>query len=123
MPLVLLLDADAPTLEALCELLEAEGYSCVEAGTGEEGLRILDARRPSLVIVADELLDMDVGAFLMAKKGLARFAATPVIVTTANTRLRQLSGAVALLMKPYGIDDLLHLIRDHLPPDHAPVAA
>jgi CheY-like chemotaxis protein len=123
MQLILLLDEDAPTMEALCELLEYEGYSCVQTSTGEEGLRILVGRSPGLVVVADELRDMDVAAFLMAKKGLARLAATPVIVTSANPRLRQLSGAVALLMKPYGIEDLLRVIREHFPTDDEPVAA
>jgi CheY-like chemotaxis protein len=123
MQLILLVDGDADSLRALCEVLEFEGFDCATATTGVEGLRALARRRPALVVADEMLFDMDAVDFLMAKAALPSIAAIPVIVTTASPRLRMLSGAAALLEKPYGIDDILRLIRKHLPPtDHARVA-
>src|SRR4051812_21350211 len=123
MRLLLLLDADAPTVEALCEVLEHELFLCVSASSGAEGLRILKERSPALVIVDDDLPDMNGATFLLQKASVPTIADIPVVVTTANSRLQPLSGAAAMLYKPFGIDNLLAAVRKYLPTDDEPAAA
>src|SRR5438874_12478511 len=88
MQLILLLDRDEPTLDALCEVLEFEGYECIESSTAAEGLQLLKDQHPALVITDDELLDMDGVEFLIKKAAVPTTAATPTILITSDPRLR-----------------------------------
>jgi DNA-binding response OmpR family regulator len=120
---LLIIDDDADTCFSLAELLTLEGYSCVCATGGREGLRLLESKPPDLAIVDSELPDMDGAEFLKTKAEIPSVAAIPVIVVTAHRNVTLLDGAVARLHKPFGIDELLALLRRHLPPANDPDAA
>ena len=85
---LLIIDDDADTCFSLSELLTLEGYSCVCATGGREGLRLLESKPPDLAIVDFELPDMDGAEFLKTKAEIPSVAAIPVIVVTAHRTSR-----------------------------------
>ena len=123
MRLILILDADPPTLQAMQDILTEEGYPCATSSEGTAGLMILNDRHPAIAFVDDELRDMTVIEFLKRKAAVPAIAAIPVIVTSANYRVPMLDGAVAMLRKPFKLDELLRAVREHLSPDPDPAAA
>jgi two-component system response regulator VicR len=111
---LLITDDDTDTCSALSELLTCEGYSCVCVYEGQEALQLLEANRPDLVILDFALRDMDGAHFLRLKAEIPSAAAVPVILVTARPNIGVLDGAVALLRKPFGIEELISEIRKHL---------
>jgi two-component system, OmpR family, response regulator VicR len=119
---LLIVDDDADTNAALCELLMEEGFTCSSARDGREGLLLLEAERPDLVILDFDLRGMHAIDFLREKASRPSSAVTPVIIVTAYRHVTVLPGAVAVLQKPFEIDDLVQEIRKHLLPTDEPEA-
>jgi FixJ family two-component response regulator len=112
--MIFIVDDDDATRDSLRLLVECEGF---EAQDFASGRRFLDVVRP-----ADGdclILDVNMPAmngFDVLKELRQRGDALPVIFITAwpdpATRSRALAvGAVALLEKPHGADELLALLR------------
>ena len=120
---ILIIDSDEGTREALAEVLTQEGLAAVAASDGQEAVQLLAERPLTLVIVEDELLDMDAVEFLKRKAAIPSIAQVPVIILSGRRNTPLLDGAVALVPKPFGIDDLLREIRKHLPDVTGPKAA
>jgi two-component system, LuxR family, response regulator FixJ len=111
--MIFIVDDDAATRESLRLLLETEG---LEARDFAAGRPFLDGTRP----VGGDCLILDVN--MPGMNGLEvleelrrRGDALPVIIVTAHadavTRHRAMAaGAVALLEKPHGADELLALV-------------
>lgn len=51
LPLILVVDDMAETRRLMRRVLERSRFKVVEAGTGEEGLRVIESSRPELVIL------------------------------------------------------------------------
>src|ERR1700682_2423236 len=56
---LLIVDDDENISVSMTELLAVEGYSCLTAPSGSEGLRLLESERPLLVILELRLLEID----------------------------------------------------------------
>ena len=48
---VLVIDDDEPVCRLICRILAANGYECIEARDGEEGLEVLIHTRVAIVVV------------------------------------------------------------------------
>lgn len=116
MRVLLIVDDDEDTCASLTELLDVEGFACLTATSGSEGLRLLEFKRPILVILDFRLKDMDATEFLRRKASMPSVATIPVVVVTAARNAPMPRGAVAQLDKPFGIDDLLAEIKKHVEP-------
>ena len=114
---VLVVD-DEPDLRISYErLLRREGYRVVTAGSRREGLHLVMAEPPKLVISDLKLPDGDGIEIVRAARALA--PPVPVILVTAfasaATREAALaSGASAILVKPFAASELLRLVRAEL---------
>ena len=109
---------DEPDLRITYErLLRREGYRVVTAGSRGEGLHLVVADPPRLVISDLKLPDGDGIEIVRAARALA--PPVPVIVVTAfassATREAALaSGAAAILAKPFAASELLRLVQTEL---------
>ncbi len=82
--IVLVVDDDPDIRDALCELLEDEGYRAVSASNGQEALVYLKSREPPCVILLDLMMPvMDGWEFRRVQKGDPRWSNIPVVVITA----------------------------------------
>lgn len=98
----------------LKEMLEEQGYVVVaEAADGEEAVVLVETHRPDLVVMDVKMPRLD-GISAAARIAAARIA--PVVMLTAFSQ-RELverardAGAMAYVVKPFGVADLLPAVE------------
>jgi len=108
-PLVLVVDDDTDILEAICEVLEVEGYRVARARHGREALEAIDAEVPALILLDLMMPVMDGPSFARALRARSFAADVPIVVISADGNPgRAVSvGARAYLAKPIDIEALL----------------
>jgi DNA-binding response OmpR family regulator len=111
---------DSPTSRKVITMVLAKrGYTIVEAPSGGEALRKMEAIRPSLILLDAMLPDMTGYDILFRLKHDARLKEVPVVMLTAknNPVDRQKGmrgGSVAYLTKPFDPEKLLAVIDDNI---------
>ena len=117
-PIQVLVVDDEPRLRrVLVRLLEGEGFSCREAGSGVEALAALEQRPAELVISDIRMPHMD-GVTLLREVG-RRWADTGVIVVTAVAEVESAVaclnlGALDYIAKPFHLDEVRARVRQGL---------
>lgn len=113
-PRVLIAEDEALIRLDLAEMLAEEGYDVVgEAGDGETAVRLAGELKPDLIILDIKMPIMD---GLAAAERIAEGRIAPVVILTAFSqrdlveRARD-AGAMAYLVKPFNITDLIPAIE------------
>jgi CheY-like chemotaxis protein len=108
-PLVLVVDDDPDILEAICDILDAEGYDVARARHGEEALSQVEARRPAVVLLDLMMPVMDGVAFAQALRLRPAVRDVPIVVISADGNPQRAAsvGASGYLAKPFDIEALL----------------
>ena len=110
---IVLIEDDPQIRRFLVAALEVHGYEPHEAATAAEGLRLVTARQPDLVILDLGLPDLS-GLDLIRR--LREWYTRPILVLSARAQERDKVGALDLgaddyLTKPFGIEELLARLR------------
>lgn len=107
--LVLVVDDDPDILEAVCDILEGEGYRVARARNGREALARIDEERPLLILLDLMMPVMDGHAFAQVLHGRERDRGIPIVVISADGDPQKAAalGARGFLAKPFDIDALL----------------
>jgi two-component system, sensor histidine kinase and response regulator len=102
-PVLFVVDDDLPTLELLQEVAHDSGWNTVGFTRLAPLRAALDSRRPTLLIVDDDLPDGRGGDLARDIRGDPRLESIPLVVCTAATPMRQAEiGAWApVLSKPF----------------------
>ena len=108
-PLVLVVDDDQDILDAICDILEGEGYGVARARHGVEALERLRERRPDLILLDLMMPVMDGVAFAEALRRSGVKPQIPIVVISADGNPQKAAsiGARAFLAKPFDVDALL----------------
>jgi CheY-like chemotaxis protein len=108
-PLVLVVDDDPDILEAICDILEAEGYEVARARHGEEALARVEDRRPAVILLDLMMPVMDGVAFAQALRLRPAVRDVPIVVISADGNPQRAAsvGASGYLAKPFDIEALL----------------
>ncbi len=110
---VLVVDDNEALRENLAEALQLEGYAVAVAANGQAALeRLAQDPAPGVVLLDFKLPGMS-GADLLARiRGDPRLAGVRVVMTTGSTGIRSLTGSAdAVLMKPFGVRELLAALK------------
>jgi len=114
---VLVVDGDPATRKDVRSAVAQDGYQVVEADTGAEGLRQVDALHPSLVLL--EVTLPDASGFDVCRELRKKDTAVPVIMM--STRSDEIDAVVALeigaddyVVKPLRLRELAARIAAHL---------
>ena len=111
-PLVLVVDDDPDILDAVCEILEGEGYRVARARNGREALDSVEQEAPAVILLDLMMPVMDGSAFAQALRGRPRHRAIPfVLLTAAGSQQKATAlGASGYLAKPFEIEMLLSYV-------------
>ena len=106
---VLVVDDDASARELLARTLEREGFTAVQAASGDEGLRLARATDPDAILLDVMMPGLDGWAVLRALKADPALAPIPVVMLSGAVQraLADGLGAVAFLRKPVERAELL----------------
>jgi DNA-binding response OmpR family regulator len=114
---VLIVDGDAATRREVRAACTQDGYQVVEADSGAEGLKQVDAQRPSLVLL--EVALPDASGFDVCRELRKKDTAVPVIMM--SSRSDEIDAVVALeigaddyVVKPLRLRELAARIAAHL---------
>jgi CheY-like chemotaxis protein len=112
MRLVLVVEDDEDTREALGEVLVDEGYSVSEASDGATALRRLRSQRPDVMLLDLGLPEMRGEELLRMKASDPALASIPVVVLSGIARPGPtMPGVTAIVPKPFDLDDIVALVR------------
>ncbi|WP_242335366.1 MULTISPECIES: response regulator [Anaeromyxobacter] len=108
-PLVLVVDDDPDILDAICDILEGEGYRVARARHGVEALERVEAEKPAIILLDLMMPVMDGLAFAQALRERPGRAEIPIVVISADGNPQRAAsvGAAGYLAKPFDIDALL----------------
>jgi two-component system cell cycle response regulator DivK len=113
---VLIVEDNEKNMKLVRDILQAIGYSPLEASSGEEALGLAAEKAPALVLMDIQLPDLDGAAALQRLRSDGRTATIPVLALTAQAmqgdRERFLAaGFDGYLSKPIDVDELIETVR------------
>jgi FixJ family two-component response regulator len=114
--LIFLVDDDEAVRDAVATSLRAAGYAVADFGSARQFIDRYHAGQRGCLVVDVDMPDVESGILrMLASSELV----LPAIITSRRLRQRALSPALAalhvvLLEKPFGIDNLLPLVRTAL---------
>ena len=125
---ILLVEDDFDVREALAETLREEGYTIDCANDGLEALAHLKGGgRPGLILLDLMMPRMSGSEFRMAQRQDPAFGHIPVVLLSADGRMREKAvalGTAGAIRKPIDLAELLRVLESFraAAPDTSPVA-
>lgn len=119
MKTILVIEDEQAIRESLCDLLEFEGFSVLDAELGKEGVQLAEARLPDLILCDVHMPDMD-GYHVLSHLRQSPHARTiPFIFLTAkgaraDQRYGMNLGADDYLVKPCTSEEILAAIASRI---------
>ena len=115
---VLVVEDDPNIRSLLTDVLSDEGYDVVGSANGSEAFSVLSTIWPNPITLDLNLPDTTGEAVLQKIHAPDETRKPPVVIITANRsiapEIRKLAQAV--VPKPFGLDELLQIIRNLVPP-------
>jgi two-component system, OmpR family, response regulator len=110
---ILVIDDEPRLRELVAEFLRGEGFQVDTAGTGADGLRMIEQDRPALILLDVHLPDMTGKELALELQERGIFP--PIVVMTAardaSDWAREI-GAVSYIAKPLSLPSLLRRLND-----------
>ena len=115
---VLIVEDNEKNMKLFRDVLQATGYSTLEATTGEEAVELSLSQAPALVLMDVQLPGIDGVEALERLRQNERTASIPVLALTAQAmsgdRKRFLeAGFDGYLAKPVDVGELIEAVREH----------
>jgi two-component system cell cycle response regulator DivK len=116
MSLILIVEDNDKNLKLVRDVLQVKGFSTLEAGTAEDGIRLARARKPDLILMDIHLPGMSGIEALRVLRAEAATAAIPVIAVTASVMQQDRkqiteAGFDAYVGKPINLKEFLDAVR------------
>ena len=121
MSLILIVEDNDKNLKLVRDVLQVKGYETIEAGTGEEGVRLARERKPDLVLMDIQLPGINGIEALRLLRADPVTAGIPVAAVTASVMPQDRSkimeaGFNAYVGKPINLKEFLDTVRRLLEP-------
>ena len=119
MSLILIVEDNDKNLKLVRDVLQVKGYSTLEAGTAEDGIRLAREHMPDLILMDIHLPGMSGLEALKLLRADAATAAMPVIAVTASVMQQDRkqiteAGFDAYVGKPINLKEFLDAVRSVL---------
>lgn len=112
-PMVLCIDDDPEVIELLKKYIVPEGFSVVEAHSGDDGIAKAEAIMPSIITLDIMMPNKDGWQVLRELKQNTKTRSIPVVIHSIieNRPLAFSLGAVGVLTKPTDANELINILR------------
>ena len=122
--LILIVEDNEKNLKLVRDVLRHTGYQTIEAGTGEDGVRLAKERGPALILMDIQLPGIDGITALGQLRADAATRAIPVIAVTASAMTQDrkkimAAGFDGYQTKPIKVREFMDVVRETLD-RHAP---
>ncbi|PYM75185.1 MAG: response regulator [Candidatus Rokuibacteriota bacterium] len=122
--LILIVEDNEKNLKLVRDVLRHTGYQTIEAGTGEDGVRLAKERGPALILMDIQLPGMDGITALGQLRADPATRAIPVIAVTASAMTQDrkkilAAGFDGYQTKPIKVREFMDVVRQTLD-RHAP---
>jgi len=114
---VLVVDDDPSILDTVTSILTSEGFQVMAASGGKQALSLVHSWHPTLVLLDMRMPIMD--GWAVARSMQESGSKVPIIVMTAAESAKRWAdeiGAAGHLAKPFGLDELLECVEEHIGP-------
>src|SRR3982074_2386105 len=116
-PRILVIDDEAPIRDSLKMTLEYEGYECIGAATGQEGLALAEREAPDLVLLDVKMPGMDGIEVLERLRNMNE--SLPIVVVSGHGTISTAveatkKGAFDFIEKPFASERVLVSLRNAL---------
>jgi two-component system, cell cycle response regulator DivK len=117
--LILIVEDNPKNLKLVRDTLQVKGYQTIEAETGEERVRLAQARHPALILMDIQLPGMNGVEALKRLRADPVTSSTPVIAITASVMTQDRARIMAAGFdgfqgKPISVKELLATVRELL---------
>ena len=124
MSLILIVEDNEKNLKLVRDVLQVKGYSTLEAGTAEDGLKIARERKPALILMDIQLPGMSGIEALKALRAAPATAAIPVVAITASVMQQDRqqimsAGFDGFIEKPINLKALFDTVQKSVGPGKA----
>ena len=113
---ILVVEDNEKNMKLLRDLLQASGYSILEATTGIRAVELATEHRPQLVLMDIQLPDIDGVEALGRLRADTRTASIPVVAVTAQAMQAdrdRFLGFDGYVPKPVDVVEFLAIVEDH----------
>jgi CheY-like chemotaxis protein len=108
---VLLVDDEAIIRMAFAEHLRDNGFAPIEAGSGEEALKVLRNGAQADVVITDLTLDGQVDGAKLIRSIQSEYPSIPIIVISGDPSRLQGLQVTQTFLKPFGFDVAIAAIK------------
>ncbi|MDC7241762.1 MAG: response regulator [Spirochaetales bacterium] len=113
---ILIVDDSRTVRESLKFFLKEGGYDVIEAGDGQEALKVISGQTCDLVITDVNMPNMDGLTLIGELRKLPDFKYTPILVLTTESQQNIMDkgkelGATGWIVKPFDNDKVLAVIK------------
>jgi len=113
---ILIVEDNDKNMKLVRDVLQAKGYATIEAGTGEDGVRLAAEHKPDLVLMDIHLPGMSGIEALSHLRAEAATASIPVAAVTASVMQQDRAmimdaGFDAYVSKPISLKEFLDTVR------------
>lgn len=117
----MLVEDEAQQRDALAMLFEAEGYQVLAAESAEAGVAQIENTIPDMIVTDVKLPGMDGFTFFDRIREQSSCKHVPFIFITGYNDPQAIESAKRLgakdyITKPYDLENLIALVKKHLPP-------
>ena len=116
---ILIVDDEADIIEILQFMLEANGYECVTAMDGEEGLKLAREISPDLIIL--DVMMPKINGYKISRllKYDNKYKNIPIIMVTARSQeqdklIGEETGVNEYISKPFELEEILAVVKKYL---------
>lgn len=108
---ILVVEDDDSIRHCMVQLLRLEGYQVIAASNGKDALKLLP-ETPCLIFL-DLMMPVMDGWELLERLNQMKSHHIPIVISSAISEGVKISGATAVIKKPYQIETILNLAKKY----------
>ena len=116
---ILIVDDEADIIEILQFVLESQGYECITAFDGEEGLKLAREASPDLIIL--DVMMPKINGYKISRllKYDNKYKDIPILMITARSQeedkiIGEETGADEYITKPFKVEYVVEKVKEYL---------